>query len=70
MCFFCFKISNSCWGKHGKNSENSRKNVKRKNCQKFERKKSLLMNKNLKLVLIIPTLNTKKVLTSNLFEIF
>jgi hypothetical protein len=53
-----------CFGKNGKNSANSRKNVNnKKSCKKFEitnlkEKRLLLMNKNLKVFVIIPTLNT------------
>ncbi len=46
-----------------------------KNCQKFEiknlkRKGFLFMNKNFKIILMIPTLNKNQIPKSNLFEIF
>jgi hypothetical protein len=48
--------------KNGKNSVNSRENGnKKKSCQKLEiknLKKNILMNKFLKIIIIIPTLNT------------
>ncbi len=61
--------------KVGKNSENSKENVNnKKNTKELKlkiwKKELLLMNKNLKVSLIIPTLNTKTIPASNLFEIF
>jgi len=49
-------------GKRIENSANSKKNVNNKNCQKFEitnlkEKRFILVNKVLKIILIIPTLN-------------
>jgi len=41
MCFFCFKIYNSCWEKHGKNSENSKENVFKKLPKNWKLKSSI-----------------------------
>jgi hypothetical protein len=51
-------------GKIGKNNENSKKNVNNKKLVKkfgsnfFSKKMLLIISKNFKLILIIPTLNT------------
>jgi hypothetical protein len=45
-----------------------KKNLRKFCNKKFEKKMLLLMNKNLKVILIIPTLNTYTILTSILFE--
>jgi len=69
-------LGNSCWEKNGKNNENSRKKCKQqkklaKNLKsQISKEKLVLMSKCFKLILIIPTLKTSTIPTSNLFENF